>query len=795
MEDLRKRIGVLEDECARLNAENLRLRGVSCVERPGVDASETTERGSSKLDKHAPPSEKIALFRKMFRGRSDVYPVRWQNHEGKAGYSPACKGFYGRLAKEDREYFPVTDDVVRSHLSGEITMGVYPIMQDDVCWFLAADFDKKTWGQDCLSFLDSCDSLGVSASLECSRSGNGGHVWIFFAEPVTANLARRLGSAILTHCMEARPELGLDSYDRFFPSQDTLPKGGFGNLIALPLQKHPRERGGSVFLNRNLIPYSDQWEHLGSVRRVKARQVQDIVAKAESMGDLLGVRKSLELESENESPWELRPSETFCIEPISGELPERITVIRSNLLFVEKSGLPSALINRVIRLAAFHNPDFYKSQAMRLSTYNKPRLIHCAEDFPKHIGLPRGSLQDLETLCRAHQIEVNIEDKRYEGTPLDVRFQGELRKDQKRSVRAVMKHDEGIICAATAFGKTVVAANLIARRKTSTLIIVHRRQLLDQWKERLSTFLDIDLKDIGQIGGGKSKPGGKIDVAIIQSLNRKGVVKDLVADYGHVIVDECHHISAVSFELVMRKVKARYIVGLTATPERKDGHHPIIFMQCGPVRFRMSAKAQAKLRPFRYKVYPVPTMMRFDSMSEQPAIHEIYHQLMKDEKRNQRIVDGIIEVMNEGRNPLVLTERTEHIAILEKMLRSKVEHIVILKGGMGKKQRIAVTEQMATIPADQPRLIIATGRYIGEGFDDSRLDTLFLAMPISWKGTLQQYAGRLHRLHEGKEEVRIYDYVDDDSPMLAAMFKRRLKGYANMGYEMHEYGQVDLELP
>jgi len=651
MDDLRKRIRLLEDECSRLKAENLVLRGLSSQDDLDMANSEIcVEELSSKLDKHASPAEKIELFRSLFRGRDDVYPVRWQNHQGKTGYSPACKGYYGKQAKEDREFFPITDDVVRSHLSGEITMGVYPIMQDDTCWFLAADFDKKTWKQDCISFLNSCDILGVSASLECSRSGNGGHVWIFFAEAVTANLARRLGSAILTHCMEARPELGLDSYDRFFPSQDTLPKGGFGNLIALPLQKHPRQHGGSVFLDRKLVPYDDQWETLGAIEKVSPHQVEDVVAKAESMGDLLGVRRSLELESENESPWELRPSETFCIEPITGHLPERMKVIRANLLFIEKVGLPSSLINRVIRLAAFHNPEFYKSQAMRLSTFNKPRLIHCAEDFSKHIALPRGSLQDLETLCKAHQIALETEDKRYEGLSLKVSFRGELRKDQKRAVHSVMKHDEGIICAATAFGKTVVAANLIARRKTNTLIIVHRRLLLDQWKERLSTFLDIDPKEIGQIGGGKNKPSGKIDIAIIQSLNRKGVVKDLVADYGYVIVDECHHISAVSFELVMRKVKARYVTGLTATPERKDGHHPIIFMQCGPVRFRMSAKAQAKLRPFRYKVYPVSTLMRFDAMSEQPAIHEVYHQLMRDEKRNLRIVSDIIQVIGEGRN-------------------------------------------------------------------------------------------------------------------------------------------------
>ena len=646
-----------------------------------------------------------------------------------------------------------------------------------------ADFDKKSWQLDCLAFLDSCDTLGVPASLERSRSGNGGHVWIFFYEPLQASLARKLGSVILTHSMESRPEMGLDSYDRFFPSQDNLPKGGFGNLIALPLQKRSRQYGGSVFIDRNLESYEDQWAYLGSVRKMTSFQVEDLISNIP--GDLLGLRHRFEDGDKIEKPWELKPSENFCSDPLEGDLPREIKVIQVNLLFIEKANLPPALINRIIRLAAFHNPEFYQTQAMRFSTFGKPRLIHCAEDFSEHIALPRGCIQDLQTLCETHEVEVTCEDKRFEGKLIKTKFQGELRKDQQKAVRAIMKHDEGIICAATAFGKTVVAANIIARRKTNTLIIVHRRQLLDQWKARISTFLDIDPKKIGQIGGGKNKPTGKIDIAIIQSLNRKGVIADVVADYGHVVVDECHHISASSFELVMRKVKARYILGLTATPERKDGHHPILFMQCGPIRFRMSAQAQAKLRPFRYIVYPTPTGMRFDKMTSSPSIHDLYQIISNNPDRNQRIVEGALSEIKEGRSPLVLTERTAHLDLLADLIRPHVKHTITLKGGMGVKQRRNINEQLESVPEDEPRIILATGRYAGEGFDDARLDTLFLAMPISWKGTLQQYAGRLHRMYDGKQEVRIYDYVDDDSPMLASMFRKRLKGYSTMGYEIH----------
>ena len=271
---------------------------------------------------------------------------------------------------------------------------------------------------------------------------------------------------------------------------------------------------------------------------------------------------------------------------------------------------------------------------------------------------------------------------------------------------------------------------------------MHRRQLLDQWKARIATFLDIDPKEIGQIGGGKSKLTKKIDIAIIQSLNRKGAVKDIVADYGHVIVDEYHHISASSFELVMRKVKARYILGLTATPERKDGHHPILFMQCGPIQFRMSARAQAKLRPFRYLVNPTPTGMRFDKMTASPSIHDLYQTISRDPRRNQLIAEAALSAIKEGRSPLVLTERTDHLDLLADLIRPHVKHTIILKGGMGLKQRRSINEQLELIPENEPRIILATGRYAGEGFDDARLDTLFLAMPISWKGTLQQYAGR-----------------------------------------------------
>jgi superfamily II DNA or RNA helicase len=368
-----------------------------------------------------------------------------------------------------------------------------------------------------------------------------------------------------------------------------------------------------------------------------------------------------------------------------------------------------------------------------------------------------------------------------------VSFQGELRPEQQTAANAMLTHDTGVLAATTAFGKTVVAAWLVAQRRVNTLILVHRRQLLDQWIERLSAFLGMPAKTIGRIGGGRSRPTGLLDVAVIQSLVRKGVVNDCVAEYGHLIVDECHHLSAHSFEQVARQAKARFVVGLSATIARKDGHHPIIFMQCGPVRHRVNARAQAAARPFEHIVLVQPTDFqpsRGQESDRRMEFQALYQELVDDELRNRRICDDVAESVNNGRSPLVVTERNDHLERLESGLAEKVRHLVVLRAGLGKKQRQAVADRLVAIPREEPRVILATGKYVGEGFDDPRLDTLFLTLPVSWRGTIAQYAGRLHRLFDGKREVRIYDYADLNVPMLARMFDRRCRGYEAVGYTM-----------
>jgi superfamily II DNA or RNA helicase len=705
--------------------------------------------------------------------------------DGKAGYSPASakRGFFASKAeaRANREFLPLTDLVVRDHLSGKLTIGVYVLLKDETCWFLAADFDKTTWQNDALAFLEVCSQREIPAYLERSRSGLGAHIWIFFDRAASASLARKLGVALLTGTMERRHQIGLDSYDRLFPNQDTMPQGGFGNLIALPLQGGPRKEGNSVFIDQDFRPFPDQWRFLSSVKRVLLERVNEVVRDAERTGNLIGIRLSA-CDGEEIDPWLTPPSRKERPKLIETSLPNVVGVTLGNLVYVDKQALPSSILNRLMRLAAFQNPEFYRAQAMRLSTFGKPRVIHCAEEFPRHLGLPRGCQSEVVELLEAYGVHVKLADERFSGSLLLVTFRGQLRSDQEDAASALLRHETGVLSAGTAFGKTVVAAQMVAARKTNTLILVHRRQLLHQWRESLSIFLNLPLKNIGQIGAGRRRATGTIDVALLQSLNRKGVVDDIVAEYGQVIVDECHHLSAFSFEQILRQVRARYVLGLTATPFRKDGHHPIILMQCGGIRYRVNARQQAAARPFRHLVLPRPTNFRFSINVDRPPIHEVYKALAADEPRNRLIVQDVLNAVGKGRSPLVLTERVGHLESLASKLEGSIKNLIVLRGGMGAKQLQAVTDRLARIPANEECVILATGRYIGEGFDNARLDTLFLAMPISWKGTLQQYVGRLHRLHCNKKEVIVYDYTDDALPMLAAMFRRRLKGYEAAGY-------------
>jgi superfamily II DNA or RNA helicase len=754
----------------------------------------------SGVDHNSSPEAKIALFRSMFRGREDVYPRRFESRKtGKSGYQPACGNEWVRglcdkrrvkcVECPSRQFLPVTDEVIRWHLSGQddrdhdFIMGIYPMLQDETCFFLAADFDKESWQEDTGAFIETCRRLRLPVALERSRSGNGSHIWLFFDKPVPAALARKLASYILTETMEQRPDIGLDSYDRFIPNQDTLPRGGLGNLIALPLQKQPRAQGNSLFLDDRFVAYADQWAFLAALEKIDRIQAEEIVRDAEARGRVVGVRL-VPTDEEDDTPWSAPPSRRRKEVPIT-DLPENLELVLGDQIYIAKEKLSPGLRNRLLRMAAFQNPEFYKAQAMRLPTFDKPRIIACAEDYPQHIGLPRGCLEEVTELLAELKVPAIVREERFAGTPLTASFQGELRPKQLAAARAMAAHDTGVLSATTAFGKTVIAAWLIARRGVNTLVLVHRRQLLEQWVDRLATFLDIPVDAIGRIGGGRKQATGMLDVAIIQSLVRKGVVDDRVGGYGHLVVDECHHLSARSFELVARRAKARFVTGLSATVARKDGHHPIIFMQCGPVRYRVEPKKEALARPFAHTVLVRSTGFQPLAETDPDArvqLHELYRELIADETRNRIICEDVMSTVRDGRFPVVLTERTEHLELLAGLLCADIRHLIVLRGGMGKKKLKAAMDRLTAAPENEDRVLLATGRFIGEGFDDARLDTLFLALQVSWRGIIAQYAGRLHRMHDRKREVRIYDYADLDVPMLAKMFERRCRGYEAIGY-------------
>ncbi|MEX2578998.1 MAG: DEAD/DEAH box helicase family protein [Verrucomicrobiales bacterium] len=797
--------GVPVEDFLRDNADEVFLQQSGMLEEwhPQQNSSEPLP---ASIDDHSPPEEKIALFRSLFRGRGDLYARRFESRTtGKTGYAPACGNEWVRGVCEKprvkcadcshRKFLPVTDEAVRRHLTGTddngapFVMGAYPLLEDETCWFLALDFDKADWRTDAAAFLETCREREIPAALERSRSGNGGHVWIFFADPLPARVARQFGSFLITETMRRHPDLGFASYDRLFPNQDTMPRGGFGNLIALPLQKAARGNGNSVFLDAEGGVIEDQWKFLGGIERVSPGTVYGWVERAEKKQGILDVRRFFEDDEDTFAlePWAAPPSRKGALPKLPEGYAKTLRVVLGDGLYIDKDGLHPALRNQLLRLAAFQNPEFHKAQAMRLSTYGKPRVVHCAEDGEHFLVLPRGCLDSLLEVLKRLRITPEIEDRRNEGEPLDVNFDGTLRPDQERAGNDLIAHDIGVLAATTAFGKTVLAAWLIARRGVNTLVLVHRQQLMEQWVDRLSTFLDFPGKEIGRLGGGRKKLRGKIDVALVQSLVRKGEVDDRIAGYGQVIVDECHHISARSFELAASRAKAKYVVGLSATVVRKDGHHPVIFMQCGPVRHRVGAAEQGRKSSVPRTVIVRPTP--FGDFAESGASDECHTEfrglcemLIEDRRRNEMICADIAEAVRDGRSPLVLTERNDHLATLLEMLEERNVPTFSLQGGMKKKALRATLDAIAEESGTRHRAIVATGKFVGEGFDEARLDTLFLTMPVSWKGTIAQYAGRLHRSHAAKKEIRVFDYADLDVPMFARMFEKRRAGYESIGY-------------
>ena len=649
-------------------------------------------------------------------------------------------------------------------------------------FFLAVDFDKEGWQENVFAFKKTCMREGVPVAVERSRSGNGAHAWIFFNEEVSASVARRMGSFLITRTMNDRYQLDMKSYDRLFPNQDTMPKGGFGNLIALPFQKKSVSQCNSVFIDESCTPYPEQWQFLLTLEKMSRNQVEKIASEAAKTGQVTGVKMSPL--NEDDPPWRWLPSGKRRYKTVISDLPELIELVIANRIYIKTENMPSVLLNQLKQLAAFQNPEFYKRQSMRLSTFITPRIICCAEILEGYLSLPRGCFEDICSVMEEYGIKINIKDERISGKKTKFKFQGILTKEQRCVSRKILTSDVGVLVAPPGMGKTVLAIHTIAKRKTNTLVLVHRRPLMEQWRMQLLSYLNLDKKEIGQIGAGKNKSNGIIDVAMIQSLERKGVVDDRIADYGFIIIDECHHVSAVTFERVLMQVKAKYVLGLTATPYRRDGHQPIIHMQCGPITCQIKHK-EINQHISRYQV--ITRITKFNCQwSDESNIYELWPQLVNDMQRNKMIVEDVKKAVEEGRVPIVLTERIEHLKILEDMLHGTADKLFILHGKHGVKKRKEVMKELKDCPAGLRKVILATGTYIGEGFDEPRLDTLFIAMPVSFKGRVIQYAGRLHRQYKDKKDVCIYDYVDENVSVLARMYQKRLKTYKVMGYDIQK---------
>ncbi len=769
MNDINLQLKAALEECEKLRKENDRLKNLLQEHRIPY---ERNYHESSLIEniKAKETKRRIGIFKSLFKGRSDVYPIRWESEDGRSGYSPVCNNKWDRALCDIKQtkckncpnssFVPLTDDVVYKHLSGKITVGVYPLLQDDTCYFLALDFDKKNWKEDVSRLINTCNQVNIPYAIERSRSGNGCHIWFLFDQAIPATLARKLGDFLLEKTIVENKLVGLDSYDRMFPTQDCLTLGGLGNLIALPLQGLPRKQGNSVFVDESFEPYKDQWAYLANLRKISIEEVNSLINRTEFF----------EFENPSESSRQISN-------------PKKITIRLQNGIMLNKSEIPTNLAKQFWELTSFDNPAYFKARAQRLSTSNIPRKIICSGQSKEDYILPRGCLEEIKDILNKHSITYEILDYQITNPLMDIKFNGNLFPQQQEALDNLLEHSTGTLMATTGFGKTVVAAALIAERKVNTLIIVNRKQLLEQWKASLLNFLKVDPKSIGQISGGKIKPTGILDIATIQSLTSKPENLAKIKQYSQIIIDECHHFAAFTFENVLKEAEAKYVHGLTATLTRKDGLHPIITMQCGPVRYKVNAKQQAQVHTFNHILIPRFTSFKSSMTEEGKTTQALYKEIADNDKRNDLIFDDVLKSLDDGRNPIILTERRDHIEKLYEKLKGFAKNIIVLTGGLSKKEEQERLRKLKEIPRNEERIILAIGKYIGEGFDDDRLDTLFLTMPVSWKGTVQQYVGRLHRVNSVKKDVKVYDYVDIKEPRLEKMYKKRLSGYKALGYK------------
>jgi len=734
----------------------------------------------------ATPEEKIKLFIKLFSCRADVFPRYWENnHTGKKGYSPVCSNEWrkGICLKPkvkcsnclQQAFVQFTSDPVKAHLTGITAIGSYAINEHDSCKFLVADFDKSTWKQDIAAYSQTAAEMDIQVAVEISKSGNGAHAWIFFHELLPARKARQLGDLILSKSMEAEITLNLDSYDRFFPNQDLLPSGGFGNLIALPLQKKYRSNGNCVFVDEQFNIFSNQWEYLAQLHCLKNDDVAILLHEFITTNSHLNEHDEIAVAESI-----LKKTSNHISENYSG----MIELTLKGQVGIPLRDLPGKILHRLKKIATFANPKYFETQRMRFSTWNIPKYIFCGDNDSENIYIPRGLLPNVKELLTKRGFTLTNKDSRNKNNELQVSFSGTLFDYQSSAVRQMMNHEYGVLVAPTGTGKTIMAIQMIVLRKSSTLILVHRSTLIDQWIQSLCQFIpEIEKKNIGVLGSGRKKLKGTIDIAMLQSIANKEDLEQLTSRYDFLIVDECHRVPTVTFEPVLKNIKARFVLGLTATPQRKDRFQSIIFMQCGSIQHTVS---DINLVNQERKVYF--RSINIPDAGNDHSIQELWNIIVQSETRNRQIIQDIQHLLSLGKSPVVLSDRTEHIDMLAQALKDKdsITEIFVLKGELGKRDRLHIINSVNEHLSERKSFcLFATSSLIGEGFDIPNLDTMLITMPISFKGRLTQYVGRLHRQTSTKQkEIIVYDYVDTCSGMTISMLKKRIPAYKKLGYQL-----------